>query len=205
MARTGGEQTRKRILAVAEELFSNKGFDATSVDEIARTAEVNKALIYYHFKNKNDLIVSLFRSIIEEVEEHVGYQHHGDSLDANDVMKEKVREEIEFLARRKPIITLMLSEALRSNECEDFLFRCAELVIRNEHGAESGGNESGMDERVSQKHLAYEFFTGFIPMVAFIILSDKYCTYFHHAKDRIVDDFVEAFVRSHVMPKLEQE
>ena len=62
MSRTGGDLTKKRILTIAERLFSEKGFDATSVDSIARKAKVNKALIYYHFKDKNDIISSLFAS-----------------------------------------------------------------------------------------------------------------------------------------------
>ncbi|MEW6367227.1 MAG: helix-turn-helix domain-containing protein [Acidobacteriota bacterium] len=70
MTRTGGETTKRRILTVAERLFGAKGFDATSVDQIARSAGVNKALIYHHFKNKHDLILVLFQSIIEEVGDH---------------------------------------------------------------------------------------------------------------------------------------
>ena len=48
-----GEQTKQKILNVAGELFAENGFDGTSVDSIANAAGVNKALIYYHFKDKN--------------------------------------------------------------------------------------------------------------------------------------------------------
>ena len=50
MSRTGGEKTKKKILLIAERLFAQNGYDGTSVQDIAREAEVNKALIYYHFK-----------------------------------------------------------------------------------------------------------------------------------------------------------
>ena len=47
-----GEKTRQKILDAAERLFADQGFDATSVESIAAAAGVNKALIYYYFKDK---------------------------------------------------------------------------------------------------------------------------------------------------------
>ncbi len=40
-------EAKERILRASIKLFSKKGFDATSVTEIAQSAEVTKALIYY--------------------------------------------------------------------------------------------------------------------------------------------------------------
>jgi len=45
MPKKDGDLTKNKILAVAEEMFSEKGFDGTSVEQIARTAGINKALI----------------------------------------------------------------------------------------------------------------------------------------------------------------
>ena len=55
-------EAKERILQASVELFSRKGFDATSVTEIARSAEVTKALIYYYFKSKEEIMDSLVRS-----------------------------------------------------------------------------------------------------------------------------------------------
>ncbi len=44
--------TRKRILEAAVQLFSQKGYDATRVNEIAEKAKVTKGLIYYFLKAK---------------------------------------------------------------------------------------------------------------------------------------------------------
>jgi len=52
--------TRDAIFAAAATLFSSSGFDSVSTDDIARGAEVNKAMIYYHFADK----LALYRAIV---------------------------------------------------------------------------------------------------------------------------------------------
>lgn len=49
---------REKILEASLQEFAERGFDGARVDRIAANAEVNKALIYYHFKNKEELYVS---------------------------------------------------------------------------------------------------------------------------------------------------
>lgn len=51
--------TRARIRAVAMELFSEHGYDKTSLREIAERLGVTKAALYYHFRSKEDIVVSL--------------------------------------------------------------------------------------------------------------------------------------------------
>jgi AcrR family transcriptional regulator len=48
--------TKTRILDAAEKLFSNKGFDATSLRDITAEAQVNLAAVNYHFQSKDALI-----------------------------------------------------------------------------------------------------------------------------------------------------
>jgi TetR/AcrR family transcriptional regulator, transcriptional repressor for nem operon len=58
---------RERILEVAHDAIIAKGFDATSVDEIAAAAEISRAGFFYHFPDKNALARALIeRQILEE-------------------------------------------------------------------------------------------------------------------------------------------
>jgi AcrR family transcriptional regulator len=61
---TDKSDKREHILIVAEELFGEKGFDGTSVRDIANSAGVNLAMISYYFGSKEKLLESLieFRS-----------------------------------------------------------------------------------------------------------------------------------------------
>jgi AcrR family transcriptional regulator len=53
------EDTRRRIQDVALELFTEKGYDATSLREIAERLGVTKAALYYHFKSKEEIVESI--------------------------------------------------------------------------------------------------------------------------------------------------
>ena len=48
-------QRRDDIIRVATDLFADKGFSATTIDEIAKSAELSRGTIYLYFKNKEDL------------------------------------------------------------------------------------------------------------------------------------------------------
>jgi AcrR family transcriptional regulator len=51
--------TRQRILNVALDLFTEQGYDGTSLREIAAQLGVTKAAIYYHFESKEDILMAL--------------------------------------------------------------------------------------------------------------------------------------------------
>jgi AcrR family transcriptional regulator len=55
------DETRERILDVAEELFANNGYNGTSLRDVARTAELQTAAIGYHYPSKEDLFDTVIR------------------------------------------------------------------------------------------------------------------------------------------------
>lgn len=58
---------RVRILSAAERVFAKRGFFASRVSEIAKDAGVADGTIYLYFKSKDDLLISLFESRMEQV------------------------------------------------------------------------------------------------------------------------------------------
>lgn len=57
------EQRFKTILSAAETLFARKGYNQTSIEEIADMAEVSTGSVYFYFKNKEDLLIKLMQEI----------------------------------------------------------------------------------------------------------------------------------------------
>lgn len=62
--RSAAGDKRERILKAAIEVFAAKGFYATRVSEIAKAAGVADGTIYLYFKNKDDVLVSIFEDRI---------------------------------------------------------------------------------------------------------------------------------------------
>jgi TetR/AcrR family fatty acid metabolism transcriptional regulator len=58
---------RRRILDAAVSVFAEKGFFQSKVSEIARMAGVADGTIYLYFKNKDDLLISIFEEKMQEI------------------------------------------------------------------------------------------------------------------------------------------
>lgn len=203
MPKMDGYKTKEKILRTAEKLFAQYGFDGTSIARIAREASVNKALIYYHFKDKNDLVISLFQQIVDELEQTVTTGQSGEKSgkpESPSHVETKMREEIRFLAKRKGILALLLMEALKGTDQDNFLFRCSEIVMEHEmkaHTVALGENKS-LKHADKMDYFVHEFFTGFLPIAAFVALQEKWAEYFDVDKEEILQSFIRAFVKTHL-------
>jgi len=56
--------TRSALIRAGRELFTKKGYDATSTDEIVERSRLSKGALYHHFSSKHEL----FRAVFEDVE-----------------------------------------------------------------------------------------------------------------------------------------
>jgi AcrR family transcriptional regulator len=66
---SGEKSTRERILDVALDLFTEKGYDQTSLREIAEQLGVTKAALYYHFASKDEILMALHLRLHEIAED----------------------------------------------------------------------------------------------------------------------------------------
>lgn len=62
---TKGEETRSRVMDIAEASILSKGFGGTSIDEIIEGAEITKSGFFYHFQDKGALALALLERYIE--------------------------------------------------------------------------------------------------------------------------------------------
>jgi AcrR family transcriptional regulator len=65
------ERTRQRLLAEAQRLFRERGYAATSLEQIAEAAEVTKGAIYGHFASKEDLLLGAIEAGRDTTPEYV--------------------------------------------------------------------------------------------------------------------------------------
>jgi TetR/AcrR family fatty acid metabolism transcriptional regulator len=72
--KTRGIEKRERILQSAIKVFARKGFYNTRVSEIARQAGVADGTIYLYFKNKDDILISIFTDRIGKLNDEMERQ-----------------------------------------------------------------------------------------------------------------------------------
>jgi AcrR family transcriptional regulator len=65
--------TRHRIQEVALELFAEQGYEKTSLREIAEHLDVTKAALYYHFKTKEDILISIADDLVGPIDDLIAW------------------------------------------------------------------------------------------------------------------------------------
>lgn len=68
MARTGGAERRKLLIAEATAAFGARGYDSTTLDQVAEAAGVRKQSLLYHFRSKEEL----FDACVADLSHRVG-------------------------------------------------------------------------------------------------------------------------------------
>lgn len=193
------EETKNRIIDVAKRHFSDNGFDATRVDDIARDAGVNKALIYYYFKSKeailDHLIKILFQDISRIVMEFVQINvvamiksgrldiqedswHFTSEADADDFYRATLKyyeEVVDFTLTHRRVIRILIFESLKNGKHHNDLFRMLDLLSSKDEGSIYQTIWSAdQDFAYSNKHVVHKFFFGFVPLLNFAAYFDDY-------------------------------
>lgn len=111
------ELLKKEILEAAVKVFKQYGYEKATTKKIAEKAEVSEGTLYYYFENKRDILITLFKILIENITNNLANVSAGN--------KEKVSSEKDDIAsllskgmvrqysqiNTLPILTLFLHEA----------------------------------------------------------------------------------------------
>ncbi len=97
--------TRRRIQDVALELFAEHGYEKTSLREIAERLDVTKAALYYHFKTKEEILVSIFEDLTQPIEDLIEWGRQQPHTLAT--KQEIIRRYADTLAGATPLFRFM--------------------------------------------------------------------------------------------------
>lgn len=118
-------KTKRKIFETSMKLFAEKGYDATSIEEITATVGVAKGTLYYHFASKEEI----FNFLVEE-----GIKLLQNSIDIKtskltnyiDKIKAIVLIEIKIVLKYEDIITILLSQfygkEARNQKCQKHIY-----------------------------------------------------------------------------------
>jgi len=112
------ERRRQQIIVAAKRVFSEKGFNKATMEDIAKEAELSPGTIYLYFKNKDELYASLSIRILQYLNirlEHVAKQEGISIEEKIEALKEAMFDVYDF----DPLVTINMfhlqsSETLRN-------------------------------------------------------------------------------------------
>ena len=193
---------KERILEAATELFALKGYDATSVDEIASKANVSKPLIYYYFKSKKNILEELIKRYIKSyIPEKEEYIHKITGINKEDLYQ-RLDERMSFFSQNDKALKVIAMELLKETpENESILSMINPLFDTAIPKIE----QMGVDIEDRMDLIVSTFFFGTAPILILMIYGDKFCEFykidreelnkrfFNVMKSIYIDFFVEQF------------
>lgn len=98
---------RETLLRIAVEVFNERGYDGTSMDDLARRLGITKAAIYYHVAGKEELLRLGIDRALDGLAE-VAQEVEASDAPAVDRLEHLIRGSVEVLVDRLPFVTLLL-------------------------------------------------------------------------------------------------
>ena len=120
---------KQRILEVAARMFAQKGFDAVSVREIAEAADITKPVIYYYFKNKQDVYNTLINTSLDSAAAIHEEIYHS-PISAEEKLHRIMQSHFQFYLNNPDLIKI-LYDALSGHSHLETAKRCRMKVQQN--------------------------------------------------------------------------
>ena len=144
--------SKAKIISASIQLFSQKGYDATRVSEIAEAAGVAKALIYYYFRSKKEILDYLVQNLMNDAasitldfinvqlnqmltEKKIaienGKLHFADEQAIQEFMtniNSYHQRIVDFVLTNRQVLRILLTEALKDSKHRQQLFQLTKLT-----------------------------------------------------------------------------
>src|SRR5262245_10098236 len=114
-----GPDSRDEILRAAMSLFANRGFHETSMSEVAREAHVSKALIFWHFKTKEELFMAVLSRLLEPY--FIDFTEESGALDEREQILRLVELYLMFVRDNANSVRFFLAQLLHDEHRGDGL------------------------------------------------------------------------------------
>jgi AcrR family transcriptional regulator len=143
--------SRQEILRTAARLFQQRGYDATSMNDVAAALKLSKGGLYHHFQGKDEILFEIMNHAMEITEERVLAPVRG-IADPEERLRALIRRHMEVvLSPRDREITVMLHEnhplppALRkriNSRKKEYIHFVEDLISDVQRGRHAKGADS---------------------------------------------------------------
>jgi AcrR family transcriptional regulator len=192
-----GGSTKQKILKESEKLFAVKGFEGTGIEEIARKVGIRKSVIYYHFKNKEQILRTMLDDFVARgvaFKKDFFERYAADFMEKLDVIMEEM---IGFMVENRRIVTILLMESIKNPQqvplldLWNFQSPAAREVVAS---AEAHNIETvrAFDSNIPGMHEA--FFMLSLPLVGYTVFAEMWCERYGYDPRESRKLFAEGFL-----------
>jgi AcrR family transcriptional regulator len=192
-----GRSTKQKILTEAEKLFAVKGFEGTGIEEIARNVGIRKSVIYYHFKNKEQILQTMLDDFVTRgvaFKKSFFERYEANFMENLDVI---LGEMIGFMEQNRRIVTILLMESIKNPrqvpmlELWSFQSPAAREVVASAE-AHHIDTVKAFDRDLKGMHEA--FFMLSLPLVGYTVFSEMWCERYSYDQEQSRKAFVDGFL-----------
>ena len=124
-------KTKRKIFETSMKLFAEKGYDATSIEDITTTVGVAKGTLYYHFSSKEEIFTFLVEEGVKLLKNSISIKT--DKLENSvDKIRAIVLIQIKVLFKYENFMMIILSQIWgndeRSKMCQKYVFEYIEMI-----------------------------------------------------------------------------
>lgn len=124
-------KTKRKIFEISMKLFADKGYDATSIEEITATVGVAKGTLYYHFSSKEEIFNFLVDEGMKLLKNSINIKTDK-MTNSLDRLRAIVLIQIKILFKYENFMTIILSQIWgndeRSKLCKKYVFEYIQMI-----------------------------------------------------------------------------
>ena len=164
------ELIKEKILLAAEDIFAEKGFAGTRVDEIAKLSGVNKRLIYVLFDSKEAIYKTVLNRVYSRlVDMEISQNMH---LSADEILRQKIFSTFDFLVKNPNFVSLVMYENLNKAK---YIDSAGIIPIKSKSVVElQMVIKKGIDDGIFRKDIDINEMVFAINMFVFSYFSNNY-------------------------------
>ncbi len=156
---TGKAATQERILGAATELFLSRGYENTTIAQVAERAEVSRATVFWHFSDKESLFRECFNRICEPF--RVSLTRDFSSFPPEKRLREQVGLYQSFVAEHRANVDGFILWAMEHTSFRDWLIR----TLLDLHQRFGGALTESLSEIVPPSHDPHAIAMGILTML----------------------------------------
>lgn len=189
-----GLKTKDKILDSAQCIFNEKGYENTSVEEIAEMAGITKAMVYYHFNSKENIMLQLVKRLLGYIREDLNKKMSSSKMSIQ-LMQDHIYDMIKLWGKNKEITVFIITKALKDPiffaKFQDIIKPFYDEVIRNSFADEKADFDL---QQNSEKYFKIFFFNT-LPMTIYPIFANNFMTKYDMSNEKMNEIFSANFIQ----------